>query len=376
MKKQGKAKRGRGGSSSARTIRLSSLRPDSIPTSVLHRSDVDYNSLQAHLNLQDTEMHSVRTVLDTIIEMNPDFFGLNLRLTSERELLCRMANENTNLFDADISARLVERNRETGAVGWLLYQFILWCMEEGRRAAIRAGGLRERSRSRSNSGGSMETIMDIDPSKLAEMEEDDEFDDDDDDASDDEDDYTDDEGGSQDDSGEDSEEEDLQGGGEGFELGPEAHIPQHMIDSSDLERELRDYEDNIEPQMILRYGSAEAQREYLQRQGNGSGGHGIGAPDAGDSSDEEPRIDPEVQRGRRTSLFFAFCCLFLFLSIVILCLAQYMHHERTAARLWDSLTVRKYTITTPTEIEMTHKDSEVNHLAVTRANATIVKVEL
>ncbi|RVD85387.1 uncharacterized protein DFL_003711 [Arthrobotrys flagrans] len=156
-----KQSRSSGSSLSRRAIRLSSTRPNTIPTSILHRSDIGYNSLQSHLVLRDDEMRSVRLVLENIIELNPDFPGLNLRLTSECELLCRIASQHMDLFNAPLTRKLIGRDREADAVGWLLYQFVLWCLKENQRAASRSRSARERSNSLSNSGPSTAANSDL-----------------------------------------------------------------------------------------------------------------------------------------------------------------------------------------------------------------------
>ncbi|KAK6518313.1 hypothetical protein TWF506_005473 [Arthrobotrys conoides] len=379
MKRQNRKKQGRGGggssSSSGRTIRLSSTRPESIPTSVLHRSDIDYSRLQSHLGLQDNEMRSVRLVLENIIELNPDFSALNLRLTSERELLCRIANQHMNLFNAGLTRRLIDRDHETDAVGWLLYQYVLWCIKENQRAASRSGSVRGRSNSQSNSGPSTASNSDLNPTTTNESEDDDNdgddelFDDDESADADDEDDIQ------EDDEDESEQEQHLQG--EGFEIS--IPVPQHMIDSSDLERELADYEENIEPRMILRYGSPEVQQQYLQRQGNGHSG--IAIPNHGpQSSDEESSVDPGIQPARHGVIFFATCFLLFLLSVVVLCSVQYMHEKRGLPRLWDSLILnRLQVIATATDATMTSANESPTpvKLILTKATAKIVsKIDL
>ncbi|KAF3211159.1 hypothetical protein TWF106_010297 [Orbilia oligospora] len=378
MKRQSRKKHGRSGSSSSsgRAIQLSSIRPESIPTSVLHRSDIDYSSLQSHLALQDTEMRSVRLVLENIIELNPDFSSLNLRLTSERELLCRIANQHMELFNAGLTRRLIDRDRETDAVGWLLYQFVLLCLKENQRAASRSGSARERSTSQSNSGRSTASISDPEPLAVNEYEDDDNYGDDELLSDDNESPDADDEDETQEDV-EDEAEQEQQLRGEGFEIS--IQVPQHMVDSSDLERELEDYEENIEPRMILRYGSPEVQQQYLQRQGNGHGG--IAMPDFGPhSSDEESFVEPKTEASRCRVLFLATCFLILFLVVLVLCYVQYMHEQQLPVRLWDSLILnRRETIATATDTAMTSVNESPTpvKLILTKATAKIVnKIDL
>ncbi|KAK6347923.1 hypothetical protein TWF718_005743 [Orbilia javanica] len=392
MKRYSRSNHSRGGSSSSSSgnvIRLSSTRPDSIPTSVLHRSDIDYSRLQTHLALQDHEMRSVRLVLENIIELNPDFSGLNLRLTSERELLCRIANQHMGLFNASITRKLIDRDRETEAVGWLLYQFVLWCLKENGRAS-RSGSTRGRSNSLSTSGHSTASNSDSEAARTQGMEY---FDDhsidelfaDGDESAD-----ADDEDGIQsvDDEFEDEFEREFEGvsgegieerqqlQGEGFEL--DDQIPQHMVDSSDLERELEDYEQNIEPQMILRYGSPEVQQQYLRRQGNGHGG--IAIPDlSSESSDEEESPDkPKTQPASRGVFLFSCCFLVFLLTIVTIASVQYIHQEQGNTRLWDALVLnRRQIIATATDVTMKSNGEQTASLILTRATARIVtRVEL
>ncbi|KAF3192500.1 hypothetical protein TWF788_000111 [Orbilia oligospora] len=321
-------------------------------------------------------MRSVRLVLENIIELNPDFSSLNLRLTSERELLCRIANQHMELFNAGLTRRLIDRDRETDAVGWLLYQFVLLCLKENQRAASRSGSARERSTSQSNSGRSTASISDPEPLAVNEYEDDDNYGDDELLSDDNESPDADDEDETQEDV-EDEAEQEQQLRGEGFEIS--IQVPQHMVDSSDLERELEDYEENIEPRMILRYGSPEVQQQYLQRQGNGHGG--IAMPDFGPhSSDEESFVEPKTEASRCRVLFLATCFLILFLVVLVLCYVQYMHEQQLPVRLWDSLILnRRETIATATDTAMTSVNESPTpvKLILTKATAKIVnKIDL
>ncbi|KAK6532400.1 hypothetical protein TWF281_006589 [Arthrobotrys megalospora] len=382
MRKQSASKLSRGAppsSSAAPTIRFSSARPNSIPTSVLHRSDIHYNTLQSHLAIQDHEMYTVRTVIDNIIELNPDFAQLNLRLTSERELLCRIANQHTGLFNLGITRKLAERNRETGAVGWLLYQLVLWCLKDNQRTSSRSGAARERS----DSASSTASTSDLGTEAFYEPEHNDGGDEIDDSKEVDSDVSSDEQsvdggvssGNESSDAKDEVEGEGKSRGpqGEGFEI--EAPSPEQMIDFSDLDRELEQFQENVKD-MILRFGSPDLQRELHQLQENRHGG--IMIPDDGPyTDDEDPPIEPRpFHRPHRNGIFFATCFLFVFAAVVVLCCIQYLHEKRGTSRLWDTLVLnQRHTIATATEHITSNGRS--TSLSLTRATATVVaKVDL
>ncbi|KAK6341559.1 hypothetical protein TWF696_008631 [Orbilia brochopaga] len=120
------------------SIRLAHIRPDSIPTTELPYSDIDYGTLQEHLGLSVTEMHLARTILVHIIVENTEISKLKLRAMKDRQRLCDTINVYTGRFQKHLGHQLQDTDKRTGAVGWLLYQLALYCLKDKQSLAYAA----------------------------------------------------------------------------------------------------------------------------------------------------------------------------------------------------------------------------------------------
>ncbi|KAF3937861.1 hypothetical protein ABW19_dt0207833 [Dactylella cylindrospora] len=324
---------GSASSSQLNIIEFSYLRPDAIPTSDLPRQNISYDSIRERLGLTVTEMATLRAFLDSIVLKNPDFHGLNLRVASERQHLCDVANREVDDFPSDITRKLQERDEETGTIGWLLYQFLFWCLKEQRLD----GGTRLRNGSSSAEletagGGEGSTIFVHTPLQI---------------------------------------QHGLARGssipGRGTTNGDEHHSepdyagmeltepPSQMVDTSDLERELAHYEERVEPYVNRRHGS----RSYLRsRRGNRALPRLMVAPmdDGTDGEDENiPADPPGFFQSPRFHMILLLTSLFIVSALVIaLCSVQYFHEKNRTARLWDTILMhQRVSVTVSPNIHLT-----------------------
>ncbi|KAF3910381.1 hypothetical protein ABW20_dc0101705 [Dactylellina cionopaga] len=357
-------------------IHISHNRPDSIPTSVLHRSDIDYPTLQTHLKLLDHEMNATRRVLDTIIGRNPDFYDLNLRFTSERELLCRIANQQTHLFTGGIARKLKEQDQQNHAVGWLLYQLLLWCLKENQRTGKTR--VRERSAAPEPSTVAPSTIGEDDRSTAASIvlkrqatearfnvgpesvgsgaeDEDEQTISDTDDLPD---------------------EEAVHADDEDDEDDEEAEELQYMIDSIDLERELDAFEQEIEPGLVFRYGSPEQQDLLRRKNGNGTLPAPILPEDTISAGEESPIETLKfIHSSRCNMIFFLVCFTILMIALTTLSVVQYIHEKQGTSRLWDTILMHQRRAF-PTVTYGPNTRDKVASLTITKATAVAIKKDL